>query len=79
MVYFYGADFNKENNYGSRRWMILEQILTEVDSQTALVPTRMDKRTQFQRKQLPRMTRSLEKALNSSGSHSTVGCFKNQK
>ena len=23
MVYFYGADLNKENNYGIRRWMIL--------------------------------------------------------
>jgi hypothetical protein len=47
-LYFYGADFNKENNYGSKRWMIPGPFLFEMDSQSPLVPTRTDRRTQFQ-------------------------------
>jgi hypothetical protein len=42
-------DQQQENNYGSRRWMILGSFQTEVDIQTPLVPTRMDRRTQFSR------------------------------
>jgi hypothetical protein len=37
MGYFGGSYFNKDRNYGSRRWMIPE-ILPEIDSQTPLVP-----------------------------------------
>jgi hypothetical protein len=43
-------DQQQENNYGSRRWLILGPFLTEMDIQTPLVPTRMDRRPQFSRK-----------------------------
>jgi hypothetical protein len=43
-------DQQQENQYGSRRWLILGPFLTEMDIQTPLVPTRMDRRTLFSRK-----------------------------
>jgi hypothetical protein len=40
-------DQQQENNYGSRRWLILGPLLTEIDFKTPLVQTRVDRRTIF--------------------------------